>query len=1357
MMFSDQSHINQVRDALWRRSGNGASVMVGSGFSRNSERVSRDAREMPTWQDLVNHFHDTLYPRSASSNGTDHRPATDNVRIAQEYQAAFGRSALHDALRRLVPDAEHIPGLKHQRLLKLPWRDIYTTNWDTLLERAQGQVTEQHYSMVTSVEEIPMASRPRIVKLHGSLPAQFPLIVTEEDYRTYPANFAPFVNTVQQSMMETVFILIGFSGDDPNFLNWSGWVRDNLGPSAPKIYLAGWLGLSPHRRRMLESHSVVPIDLALHPRAGEWPDNLHHEYATEWLLRTLELGRPYNITSWPTAPDDKNDDIRPVFHPIETATTDAPKPERTTFSDDPKSSPEEAKEITDIWRHNRMIYPGWLTMPPFNHRTLEMNTDAWGRTVLASMPAMNPVERLSALRELAWREEILLMPMHPDLLSAIQETLESIDCRERKINGSAAYNEDWTAIREDWRNAAATLMTAARFRFDRQTFEKAVKALEPFQDEDPDLRHRVLHEKCLQAIYDRDFNSLEDLLAGWKPENCDPVWMMRKSALLWEAGRNREAIELLNFSLAAIKAMPSDEHGVGSLSRESWATFVALDFDNRLTLLDRLKELVPMRCDPFGERQTVTDEMGQDKAEEEPPPFDINRVRGTRQRWVNYDPRAAAYRAVRLAEMAGLPPRTEHSNVWADALKKAAEEVADYDLDLAVRLVLRACNGDNDKTLGRVLTRTRVATMPTELAEALTECCLKALEKVMRDNVTRASATQQQFNTAAEVLSRLVIRLGPDQIETVLDKAVGYCQSAELAKSFVDSTVRNLLLRSWEALPDEHRRLRAVDLLSAEIVGLNNIEPIIEYSWPDPGEVVTNTKPLRTRESESEWQATIDLVIHGLTSNPTARHRAAVRMIPLVQSDQLTEEEALRIAIALWSEQHTAPDGLPVNTAVFDWAFLTFPEPTPGLAEQRFRAKWLSHDAGASYEIQRKNRGFQMRRYSPNGLNHDHQDVESRLWQVGMGIHRLQDNGQNLTLSQTEIAHLTELLESWADDPVPEQTSLWRDGMLESLTQGLTLDMAEALPSLMSEIPVSQPLGNKIQAKMQALTAHRLPAFRLSTALVQINPKRVAEIATALRVGVTSDDNQLVTNAFSGIHQWLEMASRPGSKVPQPPEELVREIGIAIASGRNRAITAALQAAALIFENGQDSHKESIQKLAEDGLRYLAQELRYDRRHQDPDEVPRKRLYCVELAVAMAKSGMDENPVVAAWLEMARVDPLPEVRLVYQRYGLTDAEIAAVAGKREEVERLADEWEQNRPRGVDVVEMAEHPAYQRIIALGVAAVPWLLARLEQRPNHWFLALDAITGANPVPPESQGNIKAMAEAWIDWGRENGYQW
>ena len=92
--------------------------------------------------------------------------------------------------------------------------------------------------------------------------------------------------------METTFLLIGFSGDDPNFLHWSGWVRDELGESAPKIYLAGWLDLSPHRRQVLVERRVIPIDLAFHPKAGEWPEHLRDRYAAEWVLRTLERGRP---------------------------------------------------------------------------------------------------------------------------------------------------------------------------------------------------------------------------------------------------------------------------------------------------------------------------------------------------------------------------------------------------------------------------------------------------------------------------------------------------------------------------------------------------------------------------------------------------------------------------------------------------------------------------------------------------------------------------------------------------------------------------------------------------------------------------------------------------------------------------------------------------------------------------------------------------------------------------------------------------------------------------------------------------------------------------------------------------------
>jgi hypothetical protein len=71
--------------------------------------------------------------------------------------------------------------------------------------------------------------------------------------------------------------------------------------------------------------------------------------------------------------------------------------------------------------------------------------------------------------------------------------------------------------------------------------------------------------------------------------------------------------------------------------------------------------------------------------------------------------------------------------------------------------------------------------------------------------------------------------------------------------------------------------------------------------------------------------------------------------------------------------------------------------------------------------------------------------------------------------------------------------------------------------------------------------------------------------------------------------------------------------------------------------------------------------------------------------------------------------------------------------------------------------MVNHPAYQEIISLGPAVVPLILRELEQRPAQWFHALHALTGADPMDPADRGKVREIAEAWLHWGRENGYQW
>jgi len=87
--------------------------------------------------------------------------------------------------------------------------------------------------------------------------------------------------------------------------------------------------------------------------------------------------------------------------------------------------------------------------------------------------------------------------------------------------------------------------------------------------------------------------------------------------------------------------------------------------------------------------------------------------------------------------------------------------------------------------------------------------------------------------------------------------------------------------------------------------------------------------------------------------------------------------------------------------------------------------------------------------------------------------------------------------------------------------------------------------------------------------------------------------------------------------------------------------------------------------------------------------------------------------------------------------------------------RLKIEWERDTITSSFVIQAAMHPAYQQIIGMGEAAIPLILDEIQTKPSHWFWALGAITGENPVPPQDRGKLQKMAEAWINWGRKNGY--
>ena len=954
MLVPDQSHINRVRDALWQRSGGGASVMVGSGFSRNALKTRPDVKALPMWDELAREMSHELYPQEAGGPSALDGP----LRLAQEYKTAFGRNHLHRFLQQLVRDEDFRPGGIHTRLLRLPWRDVFTTNWDTLLERTQTSVAERAYSVVRNMNEIPLANRPRIVKLHGSFPAYFPLIFTEEDYRTYPTKFAPFVNTVQQAMMESVFCLIGFSGDDPNFLQWSGWVRDNLGDAAPKIYLAGWLNLSSHRRRMLGDRNVVPIDLARHPKAGEWPEHLRHDYATKWILHTLERGQPYDVTNWPAPTAQVPAELPAYLEPIEVVTSDTPKeePSPSSSSSESGSTGDSVRQTLDVWAHNRKIYPGWLVVPGSARSGLSWNTREWEPHVLRALPNFTPVERLNAVRELVWRREILLEPLSVELESAAEEALKLIDCQRRTIDGIANPGIQWTTVREAWWTIALALVTVARHRFDRDSFDRRIATVSPFLQDHPDVDYRIRHERCLWAVYSMDFETLDDLLKDWQPENCDPAWMVRKATLLFEIGRGDEATSLARHALTTIREMPADNRSLAGPSREGWALYSVARFEDVQVVSKRWNELAPLECNALMEKRHITDALKSEGETEEAPSFDLGTQRGQHLRFSNVRSQDTAYRAIRLSEGAGLPPLSGGAeslsiNVATEILRLAAEKLSVSDSEMAIRLVLRVCTDDKDKTLRRILSRPRVAALPADLVKSLAEICQRVIAYALpRISGTRAYPVSwiERMRLVIEILSRLVLRLEPDIAGIMFGKALELHKNAQVAGHlWLSGPVQNLLKRSWEALPKEHRTAHVLDLLDAPIVGLDNLAEAESPYYPDPGALLQDDlpSPPRTHDNDGHWQTIVSLLVRGLQAGGKAREQVSSRIASVAFRERITEAEAMQVAQALWSEEHTGPYDLPGGTLLFDWVFFLLPEPELGLAEQRFRQKWLDTDS----------------------------------------------------------------------------------------------------------------------------------------------------------------------------------------------------------------------------------------------------------------------------------------------------------------------------------------------------------------------------------------------------------------------------
>jgi hypothetical protein len=99
------------------------------------------------------------------------------------------------------------------------------------------------FTVVNNASQLRIKRNKNIIKLHGSLRTkeekkgrQFGFdgdpnthyIIAKEHYDSYPKKHEAYTQLMRISLLQESFCLIGFSGIDPNFLAWIGWIRDLL-------------------------------------------------------------------------------------------------------------------------------------------------------------------------------------------------------------------------------------------------------------------------------------------------------------------------------------------------------------------------------------------------------------------------------------------------------------------------------------------------------------------------------------------------------------------------------------------------------------------------------------------------------------------------------------------------------------------------------------------------------------------------------------------------------------------------------------------------------------------------------------------------------------------------------------------------------------------------------------------------------------------------------------------------------------------------------------------------------------------------------------------------------------------------
>lgn len=879
-----------------------AALMVGTGFSRNAVKESPDVPDIPLWNDLANIFKEKL--------GASELDGADPLMLAEHVEIAYGRPELDRLLLSSIRDLDYQPSLLHRKLLQLPWSDIFTTNYDTLLERASENLTEQTFSHIMRQNDLLGSSgTTRIIKLHGSFPSYRPFIITSEDYRTYPQKFAPFVNTVQQALLENTLCMIGFSGNDPNFNNWIGWIRDNLGAeNAPYMYLLLHRSPSDTRREWLRRRNIIPVDLSevFPEEAASAIYEKTFDYLWEQYCKFKETQQKWTME----APVGRH----------------SPRPLSV-------------KEALPILRRNRETCPKLLTLPGKQIEHLRTTVISPALEVLTAYCALAEPDldnELEYLYEYDWLRGKALLPLFGSDLECYQKIL-------------LRHGEDHSAQKIFIQLSVLRTLRECGGWAEYEELHQELLSMSAYLTQDQ--LHQLRWEECLCALSRYEFQKLKQQLENWPVSSDMTLWVLRKAGLWAEYGECEHAHHLLQQAILDVRRRLSHQAkpDLFLLSLESAMMYLQgfvsqAHQDSIITEADEGKD-GKQKENAFIDAQHRARHKQYHASWEEQnayfvprleaawkpfhtyqtkPTFDFGRVRSNMSYQEDKE-RILAFSFLRFREETGIPFLLR--NVYSDkkAACGAAERIALYMPQWAILTLVRA---DEPKAVESTITRGVLSSWTQEETD---QCGQFYLDSVLRteDELTEAdwfyrnSFARLAADVLPEVLSELCSKCSVSMLDKLLDLVEQlYASPKRLCYQQTASLIRRLLT----AYPVSACRELLPRLASFPLNAQKEV-PMSRY-FPEPLQFI----PTLSDCGDWDVQAPIPFLQTLLENPPHNGNRESVleRLLYSFYHGLLTAPQKAMLRDLLWdNSEFKVPNGW-TRTACLD-----FPAP-PGIDLQRY-------------------------------------------------------------------------------------------------------------------------------------------------------------------------------------------------------------------------------------------------------------------------------------------------------------------------------------------------------------------------------------------------------------------------------------